>query len=294
MLAPHLADALHEAARLINTAAGPRGGQHCPDQLETPAALSELLPAHQVDANPTSLKNVKKLRTRLTEIWTALAAADLSTAQNRINTLLTTHGPVHLQLDTTDQSRGRASAHWVMGGTGRTGLEQFLGEMVMALAETAVAGEIHRLKLCAGTDCENALVDVTRNSSKQFCDEANCANRTHVRAYRERQNTGTSTDRRRRTTAASPQSSAAAPTTAASSTQPNQDAQPAAPEPSGETAVEKADKISKKITKLSTQLKDPQLSKKERKKAGKKFKKLRKELKNTADISTLEQAAKKK
>ena len=39
MLTPLLTAQLHELARLINTAEGPRGGQHRPDQLDTAAAL---------------------------------------------------------------------------------------------------------------------------------------------------------------------------------------------------------------------------------------------------------------
>ena len=56
----------------------------------------------------------------------------------------------------------------------------------LALAETAMDGELTRLRVCEGEDCENALVDASRNRSKRFCDEANCANRTHVRSYRAR------------------------------------------------------------------------------------------------------------
>ena len=50
----------------------------------------------------------------------------------------------------------------------------------------ALAGELTRLRTCSGEDCSNAFVDLTRNRSKQFCDEANCANRAHVKAYRAR------------------------------------------------------------------------------------------------------------
>ena len=49
-----------------------------------------------------------------------------------------------------------------------------------------VAGEASRLRICHGEDCQAAIVDLTRNRSKMFCDFGNCANRAHVRAYRAR------------------------------------------------------------------------------------------------------------
>ena len=43
------------------------------------------------------------------------------------------------------------------------------------------------MRTCKGADCDAAIVDLTRNRSKLFCDFGNCANRAHVRAYRARQ-----------------------------------------------------------------------------------------------------------
>ncbi|RFP67250.1 CGNR zinc finger domain-containing protein, partial [Micrococcus luteus] len=65
-------------------------------------------------------------------------------------------------------------------------VERLAAMAALALAETAMDGELTRLRVCEGEDCENALVDASRNRSKRFCDEANCANRTHVRSYRAR------------------------------------------------------------------------------------------------------------
>ena len=42
-----------------------------------------------------------------------------------------------------------------------------------------------RIRLCASPDCGRALIDLTRNRSRRYCD-AQCANRQHVAAYRQR------------------------------------------------------------------------------------------------------------
>ena len=45
---------------------------------------------------------------------------------------------------------------------------------------------LDRLHSCAAEDCDDVVLDLTRNRSKRFCDTGNCANRTHVKAYRAR------------------------------------------------------------------------------------------------------------
>ena len=56
----------------------------------------------------------------------------------------------------------------------------------MSLADLVRVGELRRLKICAAPDCEAALLDLSRNRSRMFCDTGNCGNRQHVAAYRER------------------------------------------------------------------------------------------------------------
>ena len=46
--------------------------------------------------------------------------------------------------------------------------------------------DLDRLKICAADDCQDVLVDLSRNSSKRYCDTGNCGNRTNVAAYRAR------------------------------------------------------------------------------------------------------------
>ncbi len=57
----------------------------------------------------------------------------------------------------------------------------------MALAQVIAAGERERLRECDAPDCDQVLVDLSRNRSKRYCDARTCGNRLHVAAYRERQ-----------------------------------------------------------------------------------------------------------
>jgi predicted RNA-binding Zn ribbon-like protein len=57
----------------------------------------------------------------------------------------------------------------------------------MALAHVIAAGERERLRECEAPDCDQVLVDLSRNRSKRYCDARTCGNRLHVAAYRERQ-----------------------------------------------------------------------------------------------------------
>ena len=55
----------------------------------------------------------------------------------------------------------------------------------MAFVDVVRAGELDRLKRCAAEDCDDVVVDLSRNHSRRFC-ESGCGNRENVRAYRNR------------------------------------------------------------------------------------------------------------
>jgi predicted RNA-binding Zn ribbon-like protein len=58
-------------------------------------------------------------------------------------------------------------------------------EAAMAFVDVLRSGELDRLKTCAGDDCEDVVIDLSRNRSRRFCDSG-CGNRENVRAYRDR------------------------------------------------------------------------------------------------------------
>ena len=63
---------------------------------------------------------------------------------------------------------------------------RMLVEAAMAFTDVIRSGELDRLKNCAADDCDNVVLDLSRNRSKRFC-EGGCGNRENVRAYRDRQ-----------------------------------------------------------------------------------------------------------
>ena len=58
-------------------------------------------------------------------------------------------------------------------------------EAAMAIVDVIRAGELDRLRVCDGGDCEDVVVDLSKNRSRRFCD-GGCGNRANVAAYRAR------------------------------------------------------------------------------------------------------------
>jgi CGNR zinc finger/Putative stress-induced transcription regulator len=56
----------------------------------------------------------------------------------------------------------------------------------MSLAQVVAVEEVDRLRICSAPSCQAVLLDLSRNSSKRYCDASTCGNRLHVAAYRQR------------------------------------------------------------------------------------------------------------
>ncbi|GAA4403027.1 CGNR zinc finger domain-containing protein [Tsukamurella soli] len=165
------------AAALLNTVRGDGG-----DALATVGALREFLRTHEFtgwsSTGADDLVAIHDLRDRLAEVWSARGADGVAAIVNSLlaespqQPRLTRHGKWdwHLHFTSDDAPipvRVRA-------------------ETAMALVDLVRSGNTDRLKTCAAADCDRVLVDLSRNKSRRFCSEGNCANRTHVAAYRER------------------------------------------------------------------------------------------------------------
>jgi predicted RNA-binding Zn ribbon-like protein len=61
-------------------------------------------------------------------------------------------------------------------------------EAAMAFVDVVRDDELGRLRICAMPDCDDVLIDLSKNRSKRFCD-AGCSNRAAVHAYRARKTT---------------------------------------------------------------------------------------------------------
>jgi predicted RNA-binding Zn ribbon-like protein len=58
-------------------------------------------------------------------------------------------------------------------------------EAAMALIDVVRQGELTRLRVCGAPDCDDVLVDLSRNSSKRYC-STTCSNRVNMAALRSR------------------------------------------------------------------------------------------------------------
>lgn len=61
-------------------------------------------------------------------------------------------------------------------------------ETAMAMVDVIRTDETSRLGVCADTDCQGLVLDLSRNRSRRFCSTA-CGNRNAVAAYRARRST---------------------------------------------------------------------------------------------------------
>ena len=58
-------------------------------------------------------------------------------------------------------------------------------EAAMALVDVVRSGEMARLGVCAAEDCDDVVIDLSKNRSRRYC-EKGCGNRANVAAYRAR------------------------------------------------------------------------------------------------------------
>lgn len=181
--------ALTAAADLINTAEGLRSAKATPDSLQTVEGLKEYLEQRDSalgwpvsTADSKQLTKVRRLRDRLHTVW---ATAPVSTESDLaiINKLLKGVG-TQLIL-TQDHGEGQFGSRAIPAS--RQINDVITATVAAALTYLVTQEETGRLRICRGDDCAAAIVDLTRNRSKLFCDFGNCANRAHVRAYRARQ-----------------------------------------------------------------------------------------------------------
>ncbi len=64
--------------------------------------------------------------------------------------------------------------------------DRIAAHIAMGLAGLVVAGQSGRLRSCASPACRDIFLDLSRNSSRRYCDSRTCGNRLHVAAYRAR------------------------------------------------------------------------------------------------------------
>lgn len=169
--------ALASAAALVNTDPGTGSGQ---DTLRTEADLVEFLDATGWSGSRAGdraeLDAVRALRPRLRTLW-RLEQGDLVVAVNAV--LADSHALPQL-VDHDDLG-------WHIHAVPQDAplVTRMLVEAAMAFTDVIRSRELDRLKNCAAEDCDNVVLDLSRNRSKRFCEDG-CGNRENVRAYRDR------------------------------------------------------------------------------------------------------------
>lgn len=173
--APDIEASLRTIVNLLNTEVS------FVDMLSSVADLDEFLDAEQfVGArahNQAELRSIRQLRSQLKGIW----IAEEEDAVFKVNQILR-NANAQPQLIKSD----KWGYHLHATTTSTPLYDRMAVDAVMALAEVLRSGGVQRLRICASEDCEAALLDLSRNRSKLYCDTGNCANREHVRAYRAR------------------------------------------------------------------------------------------------------------
>ncbi|MGZ8768113.1 CGNR zinc finger domain-containing protein [Aeromicrobium sp.] len=170
--------AMAAAAALVNTEPTSGIGE---DTLRTREELARFLDENgwfgSRAGDAAELDTVRALRPRLRQLWN-LEEAELVRTLNQILSeaealpQLVDHDDLGWHIHAVPQDAPLATRMAV--------------EAAMAFIDVVRSGELDRLKTCAADDCDDVVIDLSRNRSRRFC-ESGCGNRENVRAYRERQ-----------------------------------------------------------------------------------------------------------
>jgi predicted RNA-binding Zn ribbon-like protein len=167
---------LLETAALVNTV-GLDG-----DTLVTLRDLDDYLARNPYSGvihwTPDELESVRALRPRLRKFWTV---KDRDEAAALVNEILE-------EADARPYLARHDGWDWHLHVTRPDAplADRIAAEAAMAFLDLIRADALGRLRICAAEDCEDVLVDLSKNSSKRYCDTGNCGNRTNVAAYRAR------------------------------------------------------------------------------------------------------------
>lgn len=169
---------LAHAAAIANT--GPGLGDEDREELPDLGALQAWFDRREWTgrrpATRAELEAVRALRPRLRSLWSLrdealVAETNALLAEASALPRLVRHGALgwHVHSTSDDAPLDR----------------RITAEVGMALVDVIRADEVDRLKVCAGEDCEDLLVDLSKNRSRKFCD-GTCGTRANVAAYRAR------------------------------------------------------------------------------------------------------------
>ena len=131
----------------------------------------------RLDATEAELDAVRRLRPALR----ALLLAERDEAAEIVNGMLA-------QAKALPQLQRHDHWDWHVHAVdpGRPLEERVVVETAMAMVDVIRADEMSRLDRCAADDCDDVVLDLSRNRSRRYC-STTCGNREAVAAYRARQ-----------------------------------------------------------------------------------------------------------
>ena len=171
--------ALAESAALVNTLSD--GVDALGDQAGLDAFFVQFPFSGRILRTDEELVEVRQLRAKLRSLWSAQDRAEAAAIVNEIladadaRPYLTKHDEYDWHLHVTRPDAPLAQ---------RIGAEAAMGFLDLIRSD-----DLGRLRICAADDCEDVVVDLSRNKSKRYCATGNCGNRANVAAYRARKRT---------------------------------------------------------------------------------------------------------
>jgi predicted RNA-binding Zn ribbon-like protein len=166
--------ALNAAAALVNTGRG--GSERLPDLTALDGFIAHWRWTGDRTRDQAELDAVRGLRSRLAGIWEMdkdEAAAWVNAELRKASAL-----PQLVRHDGWDYHLHATPSHAPLA-------DRMAVEAAMALADVIRSDQLERLRTCAADDCEEVVVDLSKNRSRRFC-SLSCANRVNVAAYRQR------------------------------------------------------------------------------------------------------------
>jgi predicted RNA-binding Zn ribbon-like protein len=167
--------ALQAAVALVNSTDAP--GDPLGSVEDLAAFLASWSYTGRHDATPDELEAVRRLRPSLK----TLLLAERDEAVEIVNGMLA-RAKALPQLQRHDQWDWHVHAV----EPDRPLDERVVVETAMAMIDVIRADEMSRLASCAADDCEDVVLDLSRNRSRRYC-STTCGNREAVAAYRARQ-----------------------------------------------------------------------------------------------------------
>jgi len=165
---------LNATAALVNTGRG--GTEELPDLAALDAYVAHWRWTGSRTHDQAELDAVRALRPRFAALWemtedeAVVMVNDLLKQANAVPQLVK-HDGWEYHIHATSPQAPLA--------------DRMAVDFAMAMADVIRTGELGRLRYCAAGDCDDVLVDLSKNRSRRFCG-LTCANRVNVAAYRSR------------------------------------------------------------------------------------------------------------